>query len=573
MTQEERSKIASNEYADIILRYNGNPSSLGELGKYTNHRINEGSVVIYIPASELTSRSVSEFGYSAIPKIYALTSQQSLEASGVTKLRRIPAANLRGQGVVVGIIDTGIDYMNPVFKHSDGTTKIISIWDQTINSQDQTPYSVYPPYFGTEYTTEQINQALKSDKPLEIVPSIDENGHGTMLAGIAAGSENHENDFSGVVPDAELIVVKLKQAKAVLTNFYEIPANAACYQETDMMWAIQYIVDKARSIHRPLSVCIGLGTSQGAHDNSGFFNTSVSISADFPEVCVLVSAGNEGNARRHFFSDLDPTAGPVTVELNVGENETGFSMELWGDPPTIYTLDILSPTGEYIQRISESLEGTRKISFLFEQTIINVDYIMVEAETGKQVIMMRFRNPTQGTWRFQIYGRGDLEGAFHIWLPSDGLISQNVYFLNENPYTTITSPGNCYLPISITAYDSNLNTHYFNSGRGYSTSNIINPELTAPGVNIQCPALNNGFTTITGTGAATAHATGICAIILEWSIVKGNYPGIDTVGIKKFLIRGAKRSDNLQYPNRDWGYGVIDLFNSFNLLRTDILGH
>lgn len=570
MNQEDRYKITSNDYLDLILKYNGNPASLEQYREFSPHIINEDYVAIYVPIVEITTNFLFRYNYSAIPSCYALTSDQSLEASGVNKLRRMPAANLLGTGVIVGIIDTGIDYTNPVFQHSDGTSRILSIWDQSIDSENQYPQLTFQAFFGTEYTTEQINQAIKSENPLQIVPSVDEIGHGTMLAGIAAGSENKDNNFSGVAPDADIIIVKLKQAKKSITNLYSIPQEVPCYQENDIVWAMQYMVNRARAVRRPISICIGLGTSQGAHDDTGFLDTMASITADFPGVCISVSAGNESNARRHFFSPLDPKAPPIPVELNVGENEPGFIMEIWGDPPTIYSLDILSPSGEYIQRVSESLVQNQEISFVFEKTVINLYYIMVEVETGKQVIVLRFINPTQGVWKFNVFGRGDLMGAFHIWLPSDGFISLNTYFLNSNPYTTITSPGNCIVPITLTAYNPNNDSLYPNAGKGFSTSNIINPDLAAPGVDIQCPALDHSFTTITGTGAATAHTAGIAAMILEWSIVKNNYPGIDTNGIKKFLIRGAKRNKQFQYPNRDWGYGIVDLYNSFNSFRRDI---
>ncbi len=570
MTQEDKFKINSDEYIDLIVKYNGNPISLDKYKDYSVHIMNDTYAVIYLPTSMVTARFVIQYNYSAIPHCYALTSEQSLDASGITKLYRTTALQLRGEGVAVGIIDTGIDYTNPVFKHEDGTTKIISIWDQSIDSEDKNPKSIYPPFYGTEYTSEQINQALQSDNPLQIVPSMDENGHGTMLAGIAAGSENEENRFSGVVPDADIIVVKLKQAKNFLKNFYYIPQGIPVYQENDIIWAIQYMVDVVRSLRRPLAICIGLGTSQGPHDGSGPLNIIASIAGDFPGVALSVSAGNEGSARKHFYSEIEPGETAVTVELNVGENESGFTMEFWGNPPIIYTLDILSPGGEYIPRISETLEKNQEVSFLFEQTVINIDFIMVEEDTGKQLILLRFKNPTQGVWRFQIYGRGDLKGEFHIWLPVANFISKNTYFLNSSPYTTVTSPGNSIVPLTITAYNSNISTLYQESGRGFSTSNITNPDLAAPGVNIQCPSLDHGFTTITGTGAAAAHAAGIAAMVLEWSYVDGNFPKMDTVGIKKFLIRGARRSSNVDYPNRDWGYGMIDIYNVFNILRSDV---
>jgi subtilisin family serine protease len=209
MTQEERYKITSNDYLDLLIEYNKNVSLLEKYPNGTLHVMNNRLAVVYVPApaAKNIESSIRQFGYSAIPTCYGLVSEGSLDASGVTKIRNIPSFNLRGQGVLVGIVDTGIDYTNPVFLHEDGTSKIISIWDQTIESEDRYPgeavYSsgiVYgeAAYFGTVYTAEQINQALTNNDPFSIVPSRDENGHGTMLAGIAAGSEDKASNFSGV---------------------------------------------------------------------------------------------------------------------------------------------------------------------------------------------------------------------------------------------------------------------------------------------------------------------------------------------------------------------------------------
>ncbi|MDF2537869.1 MAG: hypothetical protein K0S76_890 [Herbinix sp.] len=568
MTQEERFKITSNDYADLIISYNGNQANLQNFQNGSVQIMNETYAIVYVPAASITGRSIRLFGYSALPKCYGLNIQRSLEASGIIRIRRLPAFNLRGQGVLVGIIDTGIDYTNPAFLHADGTSKIVAIWDQTIFSED-----AYPPdmYYGTEYSEEQINEALRSENPLEIVPSMDEIGHGTALAGIAAGSEIEQEDFSGVVPDSDLVIVKLKQAKQNIKNFFAIPDNVPCYQSNDIMWAAQYLIGVARRLRRPISICIGLGSSQGAHDGRGSLSNILAQIADYPNVTVCIAAGNEGNTRRHFYGTIDTAVGYTTVELNVGENETGFSLELWGAAPATYSIDILSPSGEYIPRIAESLQVNREVSFVFETTQISIDYQMVEAQTGDQLILMRFRNPSSGIWRFQVYGRGDITGTFHVWLPSDDFITDRTYFIQPNPYTTVTSPGNSVTPITVTAYNPNNDVLYQNSSKGYSRINTIKPELAAPGVNILTTGLNNTFTEITGTSAAAAHTAGITAMMLEWGTVRGNYPNLDTVEVKKFLIRGARRSETLQYPNRDWGYGIIDIFNVFETLRSSVI--
>ena len=163
--------------------------------------------------------------------------RSSLESSGVFQLRNIPVFNLRGQGVLIGIIDTGVDYTNPIFKYADNTTRIVSIWDQTIVS-DNPPAGMG---YGTEYTREQINQALQSEDPLSVVPSTDDNGHGTMVAGIAGGNQVPESNFYGIATDAEYIVVKLKPAKQFLRDFFFIAENAVCFQETDILLSLLYV--------------------------------------------------------------------------------------------------------------------------------------------------------------------------------------------------------------------------------------------------------------------------------------------------------------------------------------------
>jgi len=579
MTQEDRYKILSDEYSDLIIRYDGNESLLDNFKNDTVQIMNTSFAIVYVPNVQITGRSISQFGYSAIPSCYGLVSEKSLAASGVNEIRNLPSFLLRGQGVLVGIVDTGIDYTNPVFLHEDGTSKIISIWDQTIDSEDRFPGgSIYgegdaygePTYFGTEYTMEQINQALASDNPLNIVPSRDELGHGTMLAGIASGSEVKANTFSGVAPNSELVVVKLKQAKTSLRNFFSIPLTVPCYQENDIMWGTQYLLRVAQQQNRPIAICIGLGSSQKNHDGRGALSSLLSDLSDFPGVCITVAGGNEGNERRHFYSLIDVELGYKTVELNIGEEDKEFSMELWGATPGSYSVSITSPSGELIPKIENSLLVTKEVSFIFEPTIILIDYQTVESESGMQLILLRFRNTSPGLWLINVYGSSDLAQSFHIWLPSDDFISTGTYFLEQNQFTTITSPGNSLIPITVTAYNDTNQVLYQRAGRGYTSTNIVKPELAAPGVNILSPTLEHGFNYVTGTSAAAAHTTGVTALMLEWGIVKGNFTGITTIGVKKFLIRGADRTTTLRYPNRDWGYGTLNIYNAFDILKTGI---
>lgn len=563
MVSNENFRISSEDYADLIIEYNGNLDILNQFPDSSYQIINRQYAIVHVPVSFITQDIVYRMGYGVLPTCFGIISQSSLEASGVFRIRNIPVFNLRGQGVLIGIIDTGVDYTNPIFQYADGTTRIVSIWDQTIDSDNHPMDYLY----GTEYTREQINEALQSDDPLSIVPSTDEIGHGTMVAGIAGGNEVPESNFFGVAPDVEFAVVKLKPAKRFIKNFFFIPEDAVCYQENDILFGAEYLFLLSIKLQRPMVICVALGSSQGAHDGYGTLSTLLSRFAGAAGIGVVVAAGNEGNARRHYSGRVNPATGYDTVELNVGENERGFSMELWGSSPDVYSIDILTPSGEYIPRIDVGRDEHRVITFIFEPTVIYIDYQMAEEQSGNQLILVRFDNPSPGIWRFNVYERGGLHQEYNIWLPMEGFISENTYFIRSNPYTTILTLGNASIPITVTAYNDLDDSLYQNASRGYTRINRVKPEVAAPGVNVIGPTLNKGFASFTGTSVAAAHTAGIAALIFEWGYIRGNIPNMSTVEMKNLIIRGARREPNVAYPNRDWGYGILDIFNVFDVLR------
>ncbi len=568
MDQNCRDYALSEDYAEFVLEFGQ------RLDQFTANRntcytpLTTTHAVVYAPISSLPDNLIQQYGYSIYPSCFGLMDAGSLEASGVTRIRNIPGFSLRGEGVLIGIIDTGIDYTHDAFKNADGTTKIYSIWDQTI----QTGQSPEGFFYGTEYTQAQINLALEISTPLSIVPSTDEEGHGTFLAGIAAGSESNENNFSGVVPFANIVVVKLRQAKQFTRDFFSIPQDAICFQSTDIMLGINYLLSIANRLMRPLSICIGFGTSQGAHDERGIFSNYLSTVADFTGISVSVAGGNEGNSGHHFEGIIARGIEYETFELRVGSNEGGFSMELWGESPSTFSIDILSPTGEFIPRIPARIGETRVIRFIFEETVIYVDYQIVEAQTGDQLILMRFNTPTEGIWRFRVYSNIDLDSRFNVWLPISNFVSDQTYFTQPTPETTLTSPGNTIIPIVVTAYNYLNQSLFINASRGYTRTGNISPDMAAPGVNLIGPGPGNTYITMTGTSVAAAHTAGVAAMLLEWGIIEGNYTQLDSVEIKNLLIRGARRNPGTTYPNREWGYGILDIYNSFNSLRGETTG-
>ncbi|MGB8453560.1 MAG: S8 family peptidase [Anaerocolumna sp.] len=563
MNEEERRKIISEDYADGIIESTLSPEEFARYAGETINYINDKYAVIYVTMTRIPDRLIGSVAYSVIPKLYTLLDTASLEEMGVIRLQTTPYLSLKGNGVLLGFIDTGIDYLDTLFQYADQTTRIVSIWDQTIENM-QASSDIF--YYGTEYTREQINLALKSENPLDIVPSTDDIGHGTTLAGLAGGNPTESEKFSGVVPLSEFVIVKLKNSKLNGRDYFGIPENAICYSENDIMFGLTYLINMAKKMNRPIAICIGLGTNQGSHDGLGPLNDLISSYSNQIGTAIIIAAGNEGNAGHHFFGEIDNSVGHTLVELKIGNEEHNFSMELWGNTPGTYSIDIISPSGEYIPRIPARLNEFRNIRFIFESTIIYIDYVIVEAQTGDQLILIRFRNPAPGIWKFKVYG-SKITSGFHIWLPVRGFISEDTVFLSPNQYTTITEPGNNIFAITATAYNPINQSLYSNASRGYSRYNIINPDLAAPGVNVYSPLPNGEYGLTSGTSTAAALLTGVAAMLLEWGIVNGNDRSMDTFQIQKYLIRGVNRNPALNYPNREWGYGMVNIYGTFESLR------
>ena len=569
--------VASEDFADFIAPYFTTPEEfIRSQGTDCIDFVNSTLAVVYVPLSTVTPSTYTSYTYSAVPKLYSLLDVTSMDAAGITPAGELPVLNNQGAGVIVGFVDTGINYTDSLFRNVDGSTRIIGIWDQTNNSDNSNnienetvkPFSAFSALYGTQYTAEEINLALNSDNPASIVPTRDENGHGTFLASIAAGNRDERAGFSGAAPQASIAMVKLKPAKQYLRDFYLIQDGAEAYQENDIMMGVSYLYFLARKYSMPLVVCIPLGTNIGSHmgmSRLGQYLNQVSLSNGS---AVITAAGNETGARHHFRAVMDADTDEVTAELRVGEREAGFSMELWAENMGAYTVGFISPTGEVAREISVPLRGENTVSFLLEQTQITVYTQIADVSSGSQFIFMRFENPMSGIWRILIRNSLDIRETFHIWLPVRGFISDETYFLRPDPDTIITDPGNARYPITVTAYDHTKNSIYIHASRGYSLSGRIKPDLAAPGVNILGASVSGRrLTRMSGTSVSAAHLAGAAAILLNWGVLNANYPYLNTPVLKSIFVRGAQRNPALTYPNREFGYGTLNLYEAFLHLR------
>lgn len=555
-----REAIYSEEYADYILDTGGNIEVLRK--KYAPdciQQIDESFVAIYENIQTNGIISFEKYGYGAVPKCFGLCDTQSVEATGALRLRRRGAFELDGTGVLVGIIDTGIDYTNSLFQYADGSTRIQYIWDQEV----QTGNSPQGIYYGTEYTSEDINAALQSESPKDWIPVDELSYHGSFLAAIVAGNDSREDDFTGIVPRAELLVVKVKSAKQNLRQFYGIDASVPCFQENDIMMAMRYLREKAIRLRKPIVILLGMGSNSGSHSGLSPIGYMINRFGNISGTCIVGAAGNETNYGHHYFGVLGGKEEDV-MELNV-ENDPSMTVEIWTDAIGALSVGIISPDGEDSGRIPiRSYE--QRIEFVFQKTKIQVYYERVEYYSGEEVIILRMQDLEEGIWKISVTNLEDEETRFHSWMPMREFV-KNSRFLRPNPDTLICNPGNAYQIITAAAYDYRDDSIFVNSSRGFTGNYGVKPDLAAPGVNVYGPVSDLRYGRRSGTSIAAAHTAGVSAMLLQWGIVQQNNLGMNTVAVKNYLIRGARRQ-NLVIPDRSFGWGILDIYSTFESLKT-----
>lgn len=568
------SLIVSEETGDYIIEYNSLYfEQIQRQDGVCISCINDTWCILY--TNYPGSRNINiQQGYYSVPKLYGLMDTTSFDASGITATLNQPLLNVRGQGVLIGFLDTGIDYLREDFKASGGRTRIAAVWDQTIQSvnyeEDTGEAAGTEQYdreqvqgmvqYGTVYTREDINAALAAERegqnPYDIVPSRDENGHGTFLAGVAAASETA--DYIGAAPEAEILMVKLKPAKKYLRDFYLLPERVEAYSETDMMMGVRFLQQYAIREKKPLVICVGLGTASGSRTGALPFADLLNTLARQVNTVVVTCTGNEANNRTHTSGLAVSDTEPSEIEITVGADERGFVMEIWAESLDILSVAITSPSGERISRIPARIDTGGVYNFLLERSQVAVNYRVVESASGYEVIFMRFINPAQGIWKIHVYSLTNIVGRYNAWLPLKQFLSGDTYFLNSNPSTTLTEPGAAERVISVGAYNHITDASYVASGRGYTATGLVKPDFVAPGVDVYGVRAGGGYTTRTGTSVAAAHAAGAAALLLTWGVTDGNLPYMGTNEVKSVLIRGAKRENNTVYPNNIYGdNGII----------------
>ena len=525
--------------------------------------------VIITPANKINeiSNIVLRIVNIEVSTILTLNAISPLEASGAPVFNNNPYLRLNGRGVLVGIIDTGIDYLNKEFQREDDTTRIVRIWDQTIQGDKD----IYDLKYGTEYTEDQINQAISlqtsGGDPYSIVPSKDDIGHGTRLAGIIGG-RGINPDLKGAAPDCQFVIVKLSRATKVELDAAVIDkTDVPSYTPWSALLALRYIIAVARELKRPVVVFEPLGSNMGSHIGNGIVEQSINNYSSQSGTVVVVPTGNQGNTDTHTEGIIESSGDIKDIEIRVGEKQKNLPIEIWVNKPNRVKLSIVSPSGEVIDNLEAKNTNNERIKFLYEGTEMIVNFTSPELSTGDSLIFIRAYNLKAGIWKFRLTGQYIVDGKYYAWIPQRELIDSETKFLNSVGYTTLTLSSTSSGAISVAYYNQDDNSVISESGRGYTRYGMIKPDIAAGGFNAIVTNPGGGTSVISGSSVAGAVVAGCCALILQWAVVDKNYPDIYAAQIKTYIISGAKGRPGDVYPNKEWGYGMFDMQGVFDRIR------
>lgn len=554
---------------ELIVKYHGSLDRLREQNIVVEELI-AGYAILTVPEALVDMVSdTPEIEYVEKPKrfYYGQTFPAGTSCFPPVTMR---TPFLNGGGVLLAVLDSGITWDLEVFRKADGSTRIRYLWDQTVSEEmGDVRYGKMPDGFsiGTEYTAEEINAALQMPAldRYRRIPSRDLSGHGTAVAGIAAG-RSADGLYTGAAPEVELIVVKLG-----------LPGNSGGVEEgfprtTEILRGVTYALWKARQLNMPLVINLSFGNSYGSHDGSSLLERFLDNASEIGKTVICVGSGNEGAARGHFAGNITRDS---RVELAVGNYERSLNIQLWKNYSDVFRIRLQSPGGEEAE-LTTNIQGG-KYTLKLEQTRILV-YLgeplpyAVAQEIYLEMIPVTGSYINAGIWTIRLEPVMTVTGQYYLYLPAGNGRGDSTGFYRSTPQVTLTVPSTAAKVITVGAYDPVYDTYADFSGRGYADSTrtigvaaagLTKPDLVAPGVNIQAPDVYGTFTPTTGTSFATPIVSGAAALLMEWGIVRGNDPFLYGEKIKAYLRKGARPlRGEMEYPNDRVGYGRLCVADS-----------
>ena len=559
-TPEERARSAELDVGydagerawDLIVKYSGNLDAAREISESVTELLNNYAVVRIREDRIEALASLPEVEFVEKPKSLYFQADVGRQVSCINAVQTVPY-DLTGRGVLIGIVDSGIDYENPDFRNEDGTTRIAYLWDQSVSGIPPSGYAA-----GSEFTREDINAALERNDPGSFadpdrILSRDISGHGTAVAGIAAGNGRGSEGrrYRGAAPESELVIVKMKS-----------PQPGGFPRTTELMTGVDYVIRKALELKKPVAVNISFGNTYGSHDGTSLVERFLNDISDTWKNVICIGSGNEGTAAGHAAGRVSDEEEAVQ-ELAVQEREPALNVQIWKSYVDEMDISVVSPAGERVGPFRETLGPQR---FLLGSTELLIYYGEPKPYSVRQEIYISFL-PVQsyvdsGVWRIILTPRRIVDGAYQMWLPAQTALNVGTAFLTPDSMSTLTIPSTASLAVTVAAYDARTFSYADFSGRGpaavYEGNNVLKPDLAAPGVQVNAPVPGGGYRAFSGTSFAAPFVTGSAALLMEWGIVQGNDPYLYGEKVKAYLRRGARELPGYsEWPNALLGFGAL----------------
>lgn len=535
---------------ELIVKYSGTLEAVRQTARSVTELLN-GYAVIVIEEERIGQLAqLPEVEFIEKPKKLYFQTDVGRQVSCIDIVQDMPLS-LRGKGTLIGIVDSGIDYENAEFRNEDGTTRIVSLWDQSVNGRPPAGYLA-----GTEYTREQIDAALATeDKEVrrQMVKTSDVSGHGTAVAGIAAGNGRGSEGrrFRGAAPEAELIIVKMGA-----------PREGGFPRTTELMRGVDYIVRKAVELRRPVAINISFGNTYGSHDGTSLVERFLNDIAGMWKNVICIGSGNEGASAGHVSGKVRRQISE-TVELAVQQREPALSIQIWKSYVDEMGVSVISPSGRQAGPFYEFLGAQR---YILGDTELLIYYGEPKPYSVKQEIYLSLLPGKQyiesGVWKIVLTPGRIVDGEYQMWLPTQTSLNMGTAFLQPNSMSTLTIPSTASLAVTVAAYDARTFSYADFSGRGpagmYEGENVLKPDIAAPGVRVTAPVPGGGYQSFSGTSFAAPFVTGSAALLMEWGIVRGNDPYLYGEKVKAYLRKGAKQLAGYErWPNALLGYGAL----------------
>lgn len=540
---------------ELIVKYTGDIQSVAKRYGASAVVLLGGYAIVTLPQEHINEfADCAEVVYIEKPHRLFFSDRQALERSCVYYAWSEPYS-LSGEGVLAAVIDSGIDWKNTDFRNSDGSTRILKLWDQTV-APESSGYAPPEGYVvGTEYNRDVINLALSGDEAAlrSMNLSRDYSGHGTFVTGIAAGNgQGMAGSFRGVAFESELIIVKLGDSEQ-----RQFPRT------TRLMEAVNYCIMEAQKAGKPVVINMSFGNNQGSHDGTDLLSTYLNAASDVWKNVIVCGSGNEAGNGIHASGMLSGRQ-TESVELAVGEYESGFNLQLWKNYSDEYGVELIAPSGERSGNLRTY--GADRVSL--DNTQVYVYYGQPTPYSRYQQLYFEFVPAggyvTPGVWRIVLTPVRIVDGRYDLWLQESATLNEDTRFFSPSEETTLTVPSAAGKVITVGAYNSRTDAYADFSGRGYTrTNDNIKPDIVAPGVNIVSTAVNGGYTVRSGTSMAVPFVGGSAALLMQWGIVKRNDPYLYGEKVKAYLIRTARHLPGEPVPSKRTGWGALCLRNVF----------